>query len=184
MPCERPSEKAVFEFWACTNIVNNPWTLAPVRCGHDDANVRKFPRDHAGNEITGCVVGGILCDWETLAVASEERLEIRDTSVVDVRVWPSQPPVLWVAAEVFLHVLMHELLKVDTKCSIAANDLIRAYTSVGWHITTWVADADVSRVIDHSDFGAVQSRRDEPRSERGGRRCDLIGAAEAEDAKE
>ena len=107
-------EEHVLELGAPTNVVHDERAL-PIYGSliYDDANMREVSRDDPRDEIASDVVAGLIGGGENDPFAREESLEIRNASVIDIRIRARQAPVLREYREVSLHFFMHVLLQVD-----------------------------------------------------------------------
>ncbi len=74
-------EEHVLEFGSATDVVDHLETKA-IRGsdGNDDPDVGQWT-DHPADQITGLIVLGRVRNWEALAAAGEENLEVWDTAV-------------------------------------------------------------------------------------------------------
>ena len=73
-------------------------------------------------------------------MTTEERLQIRNPPMIDVRVRPGHSPQLRVGTEGAEHVLVDLDLQIDANRTIRSNDDVRTHPNRCRHVTTGVSD--------------------------------------------
>lgn len=135
VPGERELEEAILELRTSSDVVDDPGNFRSIGRGDDHGDVRQFARDGAGDEVSRQVVCRVLRDGQASASTLEESLKIRHATVVDVFIGGRQAPYLWIDRKAPFHILMNELLEINTECPVSANDLVRANSGIRWHIS-------------------------------------------------
>ena len=173
-------EEAVLTFRPLADVVDDPGRGAAIRCRNDDGDVWEVRGHGAGDEITGQIVGSVLCDGQRGTTPLEKRLQIRHAAVVDVFVGRFEAPDFRIGGKGAFHVLMDEFLQVEAERSVTANDFIRADAGIGGDITIWVIQPHISRLVTNRELRALHRGLHETFGE--GRCC--LRMAEADAGKE
>lgn len=154
-------EQDVFPDGAVAVVVNDPHFAAPfIGAGDDDADVGGAVGESPDDDVAPAEVvhvGAVFRDWDALAVAGEEALEVFDTAVVDIGVGFFGCPELGVDAEVFFHVLVDTLLEVDSEGAVASDDDVGIGSFVGGDIAAGVGDFVVGGVVFDVVVGTFES---------------------------
>lgn len=148
VPRDFVREQHVLDLRAGADVVDDEIAIGAAHgdVGHD-ADVRDAGGEIPRDEVARFVVRTALGDPQRLTFALEERRQIRDAAVIDVRVGTAQPPDLRIDGEVALHVLVHENLQVRAGVAIRANDHVRTHAALERHVAAGIGDAPISAVV-------------------------------------
>jgi hypothetical protein len=127
--------------------------------------VRKIACNYPGDEITSNIVLRLGRDGENDAFAREENLEIQNPPMVDVRVGPTQTPVVRKRLEMGPHFFVDILLEIDTEFTIGPYDEIRAHANAARDVTVGVRDGAIASVIDDAVIRAFHCGTNEALAE-------------------
>jgi hypothetical protein len=67
--------------------------------------------------------------------------------MVDVRVRFASAPLVWVGSKVLRHVFVNFFLEVDSGASERPDDDISAHPAFTGHITAWIFEPGISRIV-------------------------------------
>lgn len=155
MPGEGKFEKAIFELRPAADVVDDPGCTAAGGRRHYDGDMGKLSSDSAGDEVAWQVVARVFGDGQARAFVFEEGLEIGHPAMVDVLICATQAPVFGIGGEVFLHVLMDELLEIQAERPVSANNFVCADARFGGHIPSRIGQRNVGWLISDGVSGAV-----------------------------
>ena len=99
-------------------------------------------------------------------MTGEKCLQVRYAPMIDIGVGLLHSPYLWVEAEMCLHVLMYQLLKINADCSVSADDHISADAEMFRHITHRVVNFAIAAIVDDKMLGSLQRCGHQPVFER------------------
>ncbi len=138
MCSNRECKQHIFELRTVADVMNCHETSCPryENIG-DKARMSKtgyVPHHH----IAGEIVTGVLRNRSSCSLTPEERNEVLNPSMVDVRIGMVDA-CAWIDGKMFDHVFVHENLQIDTNRSECSNDDICADTSLNRHITARVS---------------------------------------------
>ena len=122
----------------------------------------QFTSNSASNEVAWQVVARVFGDGQARAFSFEEGLEIWHPAMVDVFICAAKAPVFGIGGEVFLHILMDELLEIEAERPVSADNFVCADARFGGHIPSRIGQRNVGWLISDGVSGAVQGRMGEP----------------------
>lgn len=144
-------EKIVVFGRTSSDIMDNEGGAIRVRLVRDDHDVRAISGNGAGDEVAGFVVILVFCDLELEAASVEVGPKVGDASVIDVFVGSLQAPTFWIFGEIFLHVLVNKLLKVESLITESPDDDIGADAPFFRNIAAGIFEGDVGGIVGVGD---------------------------------
>lgn len=148
-------EEDVLDLHARSDVVDDQRpSRGERRTFRDDTDVGKTRGKTPGHEVAGPVIRSPGAHRKSLPMPPEEDLEVRNPTVIDVRVRPPQAPDFRVARPVPLHVAMHERLQIGAEAPIRSNDDVGANAAVERNVAAGVIDPPIRRVVmpGHADL--------------------------------
>ena len=105
----------------------------------------------AGHEVAWLVILGILRDGQLISPSLKIGLKVWHSSVIDVLVWFSQAPRLWVFAKIRRHVLVNRFLEIHAQTtSERPNDHIGADAPAHLHVSIGISQGFIAGIVSHS----------------------------------
>ena len=83
----------------------------------------------------------------SLEIASE----VGNAAVVDIPVWPVEPPMIWILGEVLAHIFMNRFLQIESNGPKGTNDDIRTHACGFRDVSARVAQFNVAGIVAHRD---------------------------------
>lgn len=157
-----PIEQTIFFGNAAADVVDDEVAfVAVIPVIRDYADVRhafavEVPRD----DVAGLIVRTVVGNGNGLAVAAKKRLQIGNSSMVDVCVGRFQAPFLRICREIRRHVLVNFFLQVYAGSSKRANDNIRARSGVRRHVAAGIRQYTILLSVVCRYFGLIMSACD------------------------
>src|ERR1700731_4614621 len=151
-------EKNIFHLRSLANVVNDHVASATGRLLiDDDTDVGSATTQIPSAQVAWCVISRSICHGQCFSLALEENHQIRNPTMVDVRVrMGEQPaPLVRICRKIPLHVLVNLLLQIDPDGTVAANNFIRANARVGGNVPAGVRNSDIGRNITDRMMGAL-----------------------------
>ena len=144
-------EKNIFFLCSPPNIVDyKRYAVGCPSVGHDTDMEDTFS-EIPGDEVSRMVVLRIFRDFDGVGFSLKKFHQIRNPSVVDIRIRRFHTPLPGIMRKVGFHVLMYELLKIDIELPKCSNEDVCATAGL---------DRDVSPGIFQSHVGGIVRGRD------------------------
>jgi len=157
--CDLELKQSVFLPGPGTDVVNHERAALGVGAIAHDHDMREVGRHRAGHQITRPVILGLPGDRQRPFVSLEIRLQVGDTTMVNVPVRLLESPVFGIKRKMTLHVLMHQLLKVHSNgCAQGTHHHIRAYTHLHGNVAVRIIQGPVTRIVTNG-FSNLRSSR-------------------------
>jgi hypothetical protein len=150
MARDLPVEQNIFHLWAAPYVVDNQVASRSRRFAiHYDADVRYVASEIPSYQIPRRIVLAALTDRKLFSFTREERHQIRDAAVIDIRVGMCKEPaaLIRIGREILQHILVNFFLQIDANDAVYTDNFIGADACSGRDVPVWVRNPDVSRII-------------------------------------
>jgi hypothetical protein len=154
-------KKNIFFLCPTPNIVDHK--RHSIRClpvGHDTDVEDTFP-EIPGDEVSRMVVLRIFRDFNGRTISLEKLHQIRNPSVVDIRIRRFHTPLPGIMRKVGFHVFMYELLKIDIELPKRSDEDVCATTGLDRDVSPWVFQNHVGGIVRGRDADLASGRCNE-----------------------
>lgn len=131
-------KKDILFLYALPDIVDDKgYPLGCLSVGHDTDMEDTFS-EIPGDKISRVEVIRVFRDFNGRTTSLEKLHQIRDTSVVDIRIRCLQAPLPGIERKIGFHVFVYELLEVDIELPKCSDENICATAGFDWDISPWI----------------------------------------------
>jgi hypothetical protein len=114
--------------------------------GHD-TNVEDTFSEVPGDEISRMVVLRIFRDFDGVGFSLKKFHQIRNPSVVNIRIRRFHTPLLGIVRKIGFHVFVYELLKIDMELPKRSDENVCATAGFDREVSPWIFKSDVGGFV-------------------------------------
>ena len=140
-------EKNIFFLCPMPDIVDHKrYSIRCLPVGHD-TDVEDTLAEIPGDKISRMVVLRIFRDFNGGTTTLEKPHQIRNSSVVDIRIRRLHAPLPGIVRKVGFHVLVYELLKIDIELPKRSDENVCATAGFDRDVSPWIFQSDVGGIV-------------------------------------
>ena len=140
-------EKNVFFPCSLPNIMDyKGYSVGCPSVGHDTDMEDTFS-EIPGDEVSWMVVLRIFTDFDGVGFSLKKFHQIRNPSVVNIRIRRFHTPLPGIIRKVGFHVFMYELLKIDIELPKCSDEDICTTTGLDRDVSSWIFQSHVAGII-------------------------------------
>ena len=157
-------EKNIFFPYSLPNIMDyKGYSVGCPSVGHDtdmEDTFSKIP----GDEVSWMVVLRIFTDFDGVGFSLKKLHQIRNPSVVDIRIRRLHIPLPGIVRKIKFHVLMYELLKINMELPKRSDEDVCATTGLDRDVSPWVFQSHVGGIVRGRDADLAPGRSNEDKN--------------------
>jgi hypothetical protein len=154
-------EKNILFLCSLPNIMDyKGYSVGCPTVGHD-TDVEDTFSEIPGDKVSQVVVLRIFRDFNGCTFSLKKFHQIRNPSVVDIRINRLHTPLPGIVREIGFHVLMYELLKIDIELPKCSDEDVCATTGLDRDVSPWVFQNHVGGIVRGCDADLAPGRSNE-----------------------
>jgi hypothetical protein len=151
----RKIEEAVFQLRTLPDVVHYlvPFPIRTLAVGHN-GDVGSIGRYDRGYEVSRFVIAGSARDRKRASSTGKKSLKIQDPAMVNVGIGLLLSPSLRIKIEIGPHVLVHQLLQIDSESTIGTHDDVCAHATISRNVPSGISDHNVGWIVSDPMVGS------------------------------
>jgi hypothetical protein len=140
-------EKNILFLCSLPNIMDyKGYSVGCPTVGHD-TDVEDTFSEIPGDKVSRMVVLRIFRDFNGRTVSLEKLHQIRNPSVVDIRIRRLHTPLPGIVRKIKFHVLVYELLKINMELSKRSHENICATAGLDRDVSPWIFQSHIGGIV-------------------------------------
>ena len=157
-------EKDILFLCPLSDIVDyKRYSVGCSTVGHD-TDVEDTFSEIPGDEVSQMVVLRIFGDFDGVGFSLKKFHQIRNPSMVDIRIRRLHTPLPGIVRKIGFHVLVYELLEIDIELPKCSDEDVCATTGLDRDVSPWIFQSHVGRVVRGRDADLAPGRSNEDKN--------------------